>query len=66
MIDIAWKALSVAPTAMGTQKQSCSALKRQICMFALAFLVFLGDSPAHHQASFTFVKADQPVHCLRG
>jgi len=66
MIDRAWKALAAASTVRGSQKQSCSALKHQIYLFVLVFIIFGGDSPAHDKTSFTTVRADQPVHCLRG
>jgi hypothetical protein len=65
MIDKAWKALSAAPTGRGTQKQSYSAFKGQTYVFVLTLLIFFCDSPGH-KTSFSFVKADQPVHCLRG
>lgn len=66
MIDIAWKALAAAPTVRGSQKQSCSALKHQIYLFVLSFIIFGSDFPVHDKTSFNTVKADQPVHCLRG
>lgn len=66
MIDIAWKTLSATPIARGPQRQSYSALKHQIYLFVLAFAIIFGDSPYDHKTSSNFVRADQPVHCLRG
>ena len=64
MIDIAWKALSAAPTRGRSQWQSCSALKHQTYLIVLTFIILISDFfPGPETASFTFVKADQPVHC---
>jgi len=65
MIDKTWKALAAAPTGRGSQKQSRSAFKHQTGLFVISFFILfsgLGD----HKSFLNTVKADQPVHCLRG